>query len=175
MSSLQISVVGSRSPSPDGKRNARDFAYKLTRLGITITSGLASGLDSCAHRGAMEQGREVFAIPRSIHNSLTQGCHGLIGQGAKLVENTGDIVEEIVHFVNRQGNVPTNRQGSANSKKVLDENTKLLLDNIGSYPVSVDFLVEETKLAVNLIANGLISMELEGLIETLPSGKYIRI
>lgn len=256
--SLQVSIVGSRRPTPDGKRNARRFSSQLAGLGVTITSGLASGLDTEAHRGAldvngktiavlgnglkciyppgneklshlitengalvsefllddkplaanfprrnriisglatgtlvveaavrsgtlitarlaMEQGREVFAIPGSIHNHLAKGCHNLIRQGAKLVENIEDILEEVGPLGHLTGN--SRQEYSRDGKKIkgLDECSKLLLDYIGSQPVSIDFLVEESRLTARDVLILLIKMEMAGIVEALPGGRYVRI
>lgn len=258
LNSLQISIVGSRRPTPDGRRNTRDLAGRLARLGITVTSGLATGLDSEAHQAAlaveghtiavlgsglnviypaknkelahritdtgaiisefppdyrprpenfprrnriisglstgtlvveaaarsgtlitarlaMEQGREVFAVPGAIHNPLTRGCHSLIRQGAKLVENINDILEEIGPLAQFSAAGGQEQYGDDKKLKGLDEFSKLLLDNIGSQPVSIDFLVAETELAANLVSAKLLEMELSGVIASQPGGQYIRI
>ena len=178
LSRPQIAITGSRNPTQAGADNAHEFAAALCQAGLTVTSGLALGIDSCAHRGALaasgatlavsgtgadrvypsrnlelaheilrfgaivselplgsgpraehfprrnrilsglslgvlvveaalhsgslitarlaaEQGREVFAIPGSIHSPLARGCHALIRQGAKLVESAADVLEEL--------------------------------------------------------------------------------
>ncbi|HHJ80708.1 MAG TPA: DNA-protecting protein DprA, partial [Candidatus Tenderia electrophaga] len=178
LSTNQLGIVGSRNPSAGGKENSFHFAQSLSQAGLTITSGMALGIDAAAHKGALanngktiavtgtgldrvyparhrqlahdiatngtiisefpigtpplpdhfprrnriisglslgilvveaapksgslisarlanEQGLEVFAIPGSIHNPLARGCHQLIRQGAKLVETTTDILEEL--------------------------------------------------------------------------------
>ncbi|MCI0655067.1 MAG: DNA-processing protein DprA, partial [Methylococcaceae bacterium] len=181
LSTPQLSIVGSRNPSPSGVGTARNFAAALSGAGLCITSGLALGIDASAHEGslnaggktvavlgtgpdrvyparhkqlawkiaekgclvsefppgtrpkacnfprrnriisglslgvlvveaaiqsgslitarlALEQGREVFAIPGSIHNPLARGCNALIKSGAKLVETAQDILEELHNF-----------------------------------------------------------------------------
>jgi DNA processing protein len=257
LSGLQVAVVGSRNPSPSGRRIARQFGAELGRAGITITSGLAVGIDSQAHEGAleagaptvavlgcgldtlyprrnrglaeriaesgalvtefppgtppvaanfprrnrlisglgggvvvveaalksgslitarfaMEQGREVFAVPGAIHNPLSQGCHALIRQGAKLTEQIEDILEElgplnaVVHSA-QPGN-ETGRRGVIG----LDGAAKVLLDNIGDVPVTVDDLIDLTQFTVDEICALLLRLELLGLIESMPGGAYVR-
>lgn len=174
----QVAIVGSRRPTPAGRRTTEQFATQLCEAGLAITSGLATGIDGCAHRGALdaggktiavmatgidavyppshqdlareiaehgllvsehppdtpprreffpqrnriisglafgtlvveagirsgslitarlagEQGREVFAVPGSIHMEVSRGCHQLLREGAKLVENGDDILAEL--------------------------------------------------------------------------------
>lgn len=257
LDSTQISIIGSRNPSPDGRRNAREFAGNLARCGFTITSGLAVGLDTCAHLGALdasgrtiavlgsgldviypacnrslaeqltqngalvseyppgtrpmainfprrnriisglsmgtlvveatlssgslitaslalEQGREVFAIPGSIHNPLSQGCHRLIRDGAKLVEIVDDILEEISPI--QSAFIPPRcvRPRSGNIPEGLDADSKLLLHNIGMQPVGVDTLVQETGLTAGVITASLLILELGGFVEQQPGGEYRR-
>ena len=257
LKSCQISIVGSRRPTVDGKRNARDFAAGLARLGVTITSGMATGLDSEAHQGALdengrtiavlgsglkciyppgnkrlaqrikengaiisefpperqpvpmnfprrnriisglstgtlvveaalksgtlitagyalEQGREVFAIPGSIHNQLARGCNGLIRQGAKLVQNIDDILEEIGPLRHLTGNSGQDYSRDGKKIKGLDECSILLLDYIGSRPVSIDFLVAETRFTASEILVELMKMELAGIVQSLPGGNFVR-
>ena len=123
----------------------------------------------------MEQGREVFAVPGSINNPLAKGCHNLIRQGAKLVEEVNDILEEIGPLAHITVSSGQDRRGDVKKIKELDEYSKLLLDNIGSQPVSIDFLVEETQLAVHLVSARLLNLELAGVIETMPGGKFKRV
>lgn len=257
LNSVQIGMVGSRHPSADGRRTAVAFARALTEQGITITSGLAIGIDSHSHLGAIEtnsstiavlgnglntiypasnrklatsilekgalvsefpldfrplpgnfprrnriisglstgilvveatlnsgslitarcaveQGRDVFAIPGSIHNPMARGCHSLIREGAKLVEQIQDITEELAPLAalagkNRERSVP-----EQHSTKGLDAKTKLLLDSIGYQPVNIDTLVEETGITAAVLSGSLLNLELEGWIEALPGGGYIR-
>ena len=186
-----IAIVGSRNPTEGGRRNAYAFARHLSRAGFCIVSGLALGIDTAAHRGALdgggktiavlghgidriyppqnealakeivangavctefppgypprrenfprrnrlisglalgtlvveaakrsgslisarlagEQGREIFAIPGSIHNPMARGCHQLIRQGAKLVESADDILSELAPLVRHLLELPDN-------------------------------------------------------------------
>lgn len=258
LQSVQLGIVGSRNPSPGGKQIARAFAQQLAQLGITITSGMALGIDYCSHLGAldakgrtiailgngldiiyparhkalaeriidngalvsefppgtpplaenfprrnriisgltagilvveaaqrsgslitaryaMEQGREVFAIPGSIHNPLARGCHALIKQGAKLVETVQDILEEsgvLMHAIAGLPNVCKTPEDNINS---LDEEYKLLLDNIAYEPVSVDKLIERTGLTADTVSSMLLILEIRGMVSSFPGGLYARI
>ncbi|MFT5134637.1 MAG: DNA processing protein, partial [Gammaproteobacteria bacterium] len=257
LSSIQLGIVGSRNPTADGRRLARDFAKQLAALGLTITSGLALGIDSSSHMGALdsggrtiavlgnglhrvypasnkklaesvlkcgalvselpldyppipsnfprrnriisgmstgvlvveaalrsgslitarcaiEQGRDVFAIPGSIHNPLARGCHSLIREGAKLVEQIQDITEEFGPMAAAVGAIDNQSTQTQQSSKGLDAEAKVLLDSIGYQPVSVDFLVEATGFTVDIISISLLKLELSDLVESSPGGNYIR-
>jgi len=252
----QLAIVGSRNPSAGGVENARAFAESLARSGITITSGLAQGIDSTAHRGAIngggktvavmgtgltrvypaanrglahdivesgalvsefpldapprrehfpqrnriiaglslgtlvieaavksgslitarlaaESGREVFALPGSIHNPLAKGCHRLIKQGAKLVETAADIAEELGPMVGalRQ----TLQQPSVEQPVPVNREFVPLLQVMGFDPVDIDLLVERSGLTADVISSMLLRMELDGIVESAPSGTYQRI
>jgi DNA processing protein len=122
----------------------------------------------------MEQGREVFAIPGSIHNPLARGCHAVIREGAKLVEQIQDITEEIGPLAAVVGARDDQSTRTQQFTKGLDADVKLLLDNIGYQPANIDFLVDVTGLTVNVISRSLLNLELQGLIESLPGGSYTR-
>jgi DNA processing protein len=252
LSQPQISIVGSRNPSPPGYQTAIDFAQSLAQFGFTITSGLALGIDAASHQGALnveghtvavtgtgldrvyparnkdlatkiadtgllisefppgttakanhfprrnriisglcigllvveaakksgslitarmalEANREVFAIPGSIHNPLARGCNALIKEGAKLVENTQDILEELGEY-NQQPEA--SKQETA--KTTLDLEQQNLLNLIMFSPTSVDWLVEKSEFSVEVVSSMLLMLELQGSIATTPGG-YIRI
>ena len=260
----QLAIVGSRNPSAMGKENARQFARYLARAGLTITSGLALGIDAAAHEGALaangktiavcgtgvdiiypakhrelaekisqsgalvsefplgtkpdpynfpqrnriisglsvgtlvveaalrsgslitahaalEQGREVFAIPGSIHNPLVKGCHQLIRQGAKLVETTDDILEELGSLVNismsafneQLDKQPDQQLEKSDFTPILDAEYQQLLELIGYETISVDTLVIQSGLSVEVVASMLLMLELQSLIISQPGG-YIR-
>lgn len=251
----QIAIVGSRNPSPAGRENAQAFARSLAGAGLTITSGLALGVDGAAHRGALavggrtiaitgtgldrvyparhrdlaheiaergallsefplgtpplpenfpirnrlisglslgtlvveaalqsgslitarlaaEQGREVFAIPGSIHAPQARGCHALIRQGAKLVETAQDVIEELGPLAN-----VTRYLVSENDSTTTSLNTTMttLLQQIGHDPVSIDALIERSGLTAEIVSSMLLQMELNGLVANCPGGKVQRI
>jgi DNA processing protein len=255
LSAWQIAIVGSRNPTASGKKTAFDFAEHLSERGLTITSGLALGIDAAAHKGAlsasgstvavvatgldrvypaqhkemahhivengaivsefplgtspraeffpsrnriisglslgtlvveaalksgslitarmaMEQSREVFAIPGSIHNPLSKGCHQLIRQGAKLVENAEDILEELgaLALVTSEDAL-VSLAPMAHEK---DDDYKKLFEYLGFDPISVDMLIENSGLTAEAVSSMLLLLELEGEVESLPGGRYVR-
>ncbi len=251
----QIAIVGSRNPTPPGQENAWQFATSLAHTGLTITSGLALGVDGAAHKGALqnggttiavtatgldrvyparhrtlaheiaekgliisempigtppkpqyfprrnriisglsagilvveaarnsgslitarlalEQNREVFAIPGSIHNPLARGCHDLIRQGAKLVETVQDITEELGVMTARH---PIKTSSSHQpDKPQLDQKQSLLLNSIGFEPIHIDQIIEHIGLTTEEVSSMLLFLELDGHVSTSPGGMYIR-
>lgn len=142
-----------------------------------IISGLAHGvlvIEAAAQSGSLitarmagDQGREVFAIPGSIHSPLSKGCHLLIKQGAKLVESAQDILEEIKHF--------TPRAQPASELIQLADETCPVLKALGHDPVAPDALAERCKIDIAELSTRLLSLELDGLIEMLPGGMVRRV
>ena len=116
-------------------------------------------------RLAGEQGREVFAIPGSIHSPVARGCHKLIKQGAKLVETTDDILEEFGLLPRPQDTGPAR----------LESTESHLLAALGHAPCSLDDLVERTGLAAEMVLTELLALELGGQIAPLPGNRYQRL
>jgi DNA processing protein len=252
LSHTQIGIVGSRNPSPLGHQTAIDFSHSLASLGFTITSGLALGIDSASHQGALsakgytvavmgtgldrvyparnkdlateiakkgllisefppgtaakanhfprrnriisglsigllvieaakksgslitarmalEANREVFAIPGSIHNPLARGCNALIKEGAKLVENTQDILDELGQY-----NQPIKESNKKELQITIDQEEQKLLNFIMFSPTSVDWLVQKSGFSIEVTSSILLLLELQGSIASTPGG-YIRI
>jgi len=258
----QLGMIGSRNPTQTGKDTAFQFAKHLSHTGITITSGLALGIDGESHKGAIaaqgptiavvgtglnrvypaahkslaqdiisshgalvseyplesnahashfpqrnriisglslgtlvveaaiksgslitarfaqEQGREVFAIPGSIHNPLAKGCHLLIKQGAKLVETADDLLEELApqlqDFI--QHTTPSlepNNTAKTNTSSFPSEFT-ILLDAMDYTPITLDDLSSRTQIPSHELASTLLIMELEGLVSSEAGGCYMR-
>ena len=259
----QLAVVGSRNPTRLGAETAHQFAAFLTRSGLTITSGLAIGIDGAAHRGALEggggtvavmgsgpdriypashrelahqivqrgalisefppgvsplpgnfprrnriisglsvgtlvveaargsgslitarlaseQGREVFAIPGSIHNPLARGCHALIREGAKLVETAQDVVEELAALLGgllHEATAPA-QSAPANGAETdppapqWDADYQRLLTALGYDPTPIDRLIEHCGLTADAVSSMLFLLELEGYVSSLPGGRY---
>ncbi len=252
-----LAIVGSRNPTSGGERNAFEFARYLGGAGFVIVSGLATGIDSAAHRGALEagaatvaflghgidtvypksnreladsivagggalvsefalgqeprrayfpqrnrlisglslgtlvveaarrsgslitarlaaeQGREVFALPGSIHNPLARGCHRLIREGAKLVESAPDIVEELAPLT---GHVVTRSAADSEAparQKVADPAYSSLTEHLGYDPVHVDELAERCGLTIGEVSSMLLILELDGVVEKLSGGRYV--
>lgn len=127
-------------------------------------------------RLALEQGREVMAIPGSIHSPLSKGCHALIKQGAKLVENIQDILDEL-HYQPQPVSRPESVVDDGNEAEVQTEendNAELLM-YFGYDSTDIDTLCARSGLTVETVSAMLLSLELEGRIGSLPGGKYQRI
>ncbi|MCE9549596.1 MAG: DNA-processing protein DprA [Betaproteobacteria bacterium] len=129
---------------------------------LVVEASLQSGSLITA-RMALEQGRDVFAIPGSIHAPQTKGCHHLIKQGAKLVECAQDILEELGHFSTSPTLQPS----------ILEEHP--LLMHLGFDPVDMDSLSQRSGLTIGALSAILLQLELDGNIATLPGGLYQRI
>jgi len=255
-----LAIVGSRSPTPQGAAIAADFASELSRHGLVITSGLASGIDAAAHRGclsagglttavcatgldrvypashrelahqigaqgllvsefplgtrpranffprrnriisgvslgvlvveaaqesgslitarlAIEQGRDVFAIPGSIHNPLARGCHQLIRSGAKLVEQVADIIDELRPQLAVSADHLRDRSDASFAPTPAPEDPGLaqLLDALGWDACTTDDVAMRHHLDPGALASGLLRLELEGWITTMPDGRLMRL
>ena len=251
LSLLSFAIVGSRHATPQGLKTAESFALALSDHGYCIVSGLASGIDTAAHRGglngksssiavvgtgldivypaknrklaheiaehgallseyplgtpalpgnfpkrnriisglsrgclvveaalqsgslitarmAAEQGKEVFAIPGSIHSPVSKGCHALIKQGAKLVESAIDILEEI--------GTPTLAMPVSSPPDLFSsQDNHPILTHLGHDISNIDTLVERSGLTPELVSAMLLSLELDGRVASLPGGQYQRI
>ncbi len=252
----QLAIVGARNPTPQGRATAFDFAAQLAARGLTITSGLAEGIDGAAHRGALssrgitvavlgsgidiiyprcnlslsaeielqgalvsefppgtaprqgnfpqrnriiaalslgtlvveaarrsgslitarlagDHGRELFAIPGSIHNPLSRGCHELIRQGAKLTETADDILSELNFsaFFSLAEQAPA----VAGAAPGMDKERKILLDALGFDPADLDALVVRTGFKPEAVSSMMLILELEGHVQAAPGGRYSRV
>jgi DNA processing protein len=138
-------------------------------LGVLVVEAAAQSGSLITARSALEQGREVFAIPGSIHSPLSKGCHQLIRQGAKLVESAQDVLEEL-RWDTRH--LPDLAPAHA---RPTDPSLEHLLKVAGYDPVSVDQLVQRSTLTTAEVQAGLLTLELNGKMELLPGGQYRRI
>ncbi len=265
---VNVAVVGSRTASTYGKFTTERLCRELVLRGITVISGLARGIDSAAHRGALsgkgrtiavlgcgldvvyppeneklfneislqgalisefpfgtppnapnfparnriisgislgvvvveaseksgslitarialEQGREVFAVPGSIDSSGSRGTNKLIKQGAKLIENVEDILEEILPQVTREPKSvkPDQRQKQPDDHQkilksspdlVLKETEKTVWQVLSQKPVHIDQIITSTGLTAHEVLGILLNLELQGLIEQKPGKTYMR-
>ncbi|MBT8441904.1 MAG: DNA-processing protein DprA [Gammaproteobacteria bacterium] len=142
---------------------------------LVIEAGLRSGALITA-RYASEQGREVFAVPGSIHNPTARGCHRLIRNGAKLVESSDDIIEELPGMLAAIGeSVEQNDDRQAkNATTQRDPEYQRLLEFMGWDPVTVDVLVNRSGLTADEVSSMLLILELEGGVQPLFGGCYIQ-
>ena len=131
---------------------------------LVVEAALQSGSLITA-RLAAEQGKDVFAIPGSIHSPLSKGCHTLIKQGAKLVEAANDVLEELGRAL-QASPIPPQMEG---------EKPDLLLRCLGYDPAAVDALVARSGLTSDTVCAMLLELELEGRVASLPGGLYQRI
>lgn len=138
----------------------------LARGCLVVEAAPASGSLITA-RAAAEQGREVFAIPGSIHSPLSRGCHALIKSGAKLVESAEDVLTELGGF-RPSGYASTKER----SEKTQDAG---LLAHMGHDPVDVDSLCSRAGLSAEQVSAELLRLELDGRIAMLPGGLYQRL
>lgn len=140
----------------------------LARGVLVVEAALQSGSLITA-RMAAEQGRDMFAIPGSIHSPLSKGCHLLIKQGAKLVESAQDILEELkyVSVITLEAPRP--------EVSALDPQSALLLEALGFDPVDADTLAARCQTDIAALSGQLLTLELDGMLEMLPGGLYRRI
>ncbi len=123
---------------------------------------------------ALEQGRDVFAIPGSLHNPLAKGTHSLIKQGAKLVETVNDIIDELAPIASIVLNKSISSESGYQEYDNLDTDYKFLLDSMAYDIVSVDNLVKLTGLTAEVVSSMLLILELQGMIEFQQGGRYCR-
>lgn len=131
---------------------------------LVIEAAIRSGSLITA-RLAVEQGREVFAIPGSIHSPVSKGCHALIKQGAKLVECANDILDEL-KWPSQQYPVTVSEEGAP------ENYSHPLLDALGFDPVGIDVLTVRSGLTSDTVCAMLLQLELEGRVVCLPGGHY---
>ena len=142
---------------------------------LVVEAALQSGSLITA-RLAAEQGREVFAIPGSIHNPMARGCHRLLRQGAKLVETADDVFAELGSLLaglraEVEAEAPDAQRVSGHP---LDKDYEILLDALGFAPASIDSLVARSGLAADAVASMLLILELDGRVAQQPGGLYCR-
>jgi DNA processing protein len=250
-----LSMVGTRTPTAYGKRVAMDFAKQLSERGFTLVSGLARGIDACAHLGAltgsgstiavlggsldqiyppenrslyhqiaregllisempygtilhpglfplrnriiagisygtivveaaiqsgslitanmaMDESRDVFAIPGPITSPKSSGVHQLIKDGAKLTDQLEDILEQYVHLV------PTQYQAGSSGLTVSRELTRdeqKVLSLLSPIPVSIDLLLQQSRLDFGHLHSVLLSLLIKNKIEQLPGALYVTV
>jgi DNA processing protein len=143
-----------------------------------LISGLARGclvIEAAAQSGSLitarlanEQGREVFAVPGSIHSPLSKGCHLLIKQGAKLVEDARDILEEL----HMPLPVPA---AAASAAARAGTREQALLEHLGFDPCDIDTLSTRSGLSSDVVSSLLTQFEIEGIVAALPGGRYQRV
>ncbi len=254
-----VAIVGSRNATPQGRDDARAFARTLATAGVTVVSGLATGIDAAAHEGALEgagstiavvgtgldrvypaanralahaiaergclvsefppgtpalpynfprrnrliaglargvlvveanlksgslitarcageQGREVMAIPGSIHSPQSRGCHKLIREGAKLVETAQDVLAELA--LTPSAAAPALARGTlleVSTDSGLESATaRAVMTALGHAPADLDRLIARTGLPAQAIAAELAALEIAGVVAAVPGGAWQR-
>ncbi len=137
----------------------------ISRGVLVVEAAVKSGSLITA-RYALEQGREVFAVPGSVHSTLSKGCHGLIKQGAKLVETAADILDELGQPI---------VIGNASGVEVAPGNNSELLNAMGFDPVDLDTICERSSLTAENASAILLELELNGQLARIPGGRFQRI
>jgi DNA processing protein len=148
-------------------------------LGIIVTEATLKSGSLITARMALEQNREVFAVPGNVTHPLSHGPHRLIQQGAKLVEKPWDIVEEILpmlepsfrkHLETQQNVVKTQP-----SRVGLGPEEQDIFDRIPLEPVSLDELIAQGSYSYSEMMSVLLSLEMKGLIKQIPGLQYVRV
>ncbi len=134
--------------------------------GVLVVEATLSSGSLITARLAGDQGRDVFAIPGSIHSPFSKGGHKLIRDGAKLVETAQDVLDEL------RG---ATRRDAATSARAKHAGATPLLAAMGYDPVTIDVLVERTRASADAIASELVVLELDGRVSSLPGGRWQRI
>lgn len=254
---LAIGIVGARRCSPYGLRIAERLASGLARVGITVVSGLARGIDAAAHRGALkaggrtlavvanglstiyppehaemadaisqagavltefpmaqkplaglfpqrnrvisglslgvvvveaaprsgslatarhalEQNREVFAVPGPVDSLNSRGCHALIRDGARLVETVDDILEELGPLVREIKPAPDEPAVRRPIELAMNDQERQILGLLGDRGVSLDELIVRTGLRVSQVMATLSVLEVRRLVRRQPGGVFVR-
>jgi DNA processing protein len=173
------------SPSPANFPKRNRIIAGLTQGTLVVEAAMASGSLITA-RLAADMGREVFAIPGSIHSTQAKGCHALIRQGAKLVETAQDVLEEL-RFADRSAMWPTpDPEGVADGQDAADgqplppvsasdEAVDSVLDCMGHAPIGLDAIQARTGLPTAALQAHLLELELDGQLARMPGGLFQRM
>lgn len=152
----------------------RNRLISALSMGVLVVEAALRSGSLVTARLASEQGRDVFAIPGSIHSPMSRGCHQLLRHGAKLVESAADILEELAPAIQHELELePVSRLNTADSRDTsaqLDPEYLQLLEGVGYESTSVDTLVARTSLNASEVASMLLVLELENYVESVPGG-----
>ena len=131
--------------------------------GVLVIEAAAGSGSLITARMAIEQGRDVFALPGSIHAALSKGCHQLIREGAQLVESVDDVLLALSMAPLVRGSLPAPAA-----------QTSPLLDLLGTEPLHIDTLLAQGGLRASELSAELLALELEGVVARLPGGMLQR-
>jgi len=169
-----ISEFSPGTPALPGNFPRRNRIISGLSLGVLVVEAACKSGSLITARLAAEQGREVFALPGSIHNPLARGCHRLIRQGAKLVEEIGDILEELGPLAAVTEYKSADVDKDLANPNVLPAGQQQLLAALGFEAESIDTLVERSGLTADVVSSMLLNMELQGRV-TSSGGRYCRV
>jgi DNA processing protein len=143
-------------------------------LGTLVVEAAKRSGSLISARLAAEQGREIFAIPGSIHNPMSRGCHQLIRQGAKLVESADDIISELGPMVGHLMQNAAQDAPETTTSKHHDADYETLLQTLSYDPASANELAEQSGLTIDQVSSMLLILELEQEIEAQAGGRYVK-
>jgi DNA processing protein len=169
-----ISEFPPDTPPRPGNFPRRNRIISGLSLGVLVVEAALRSGSLITARLALEQGREVFAVPGSIHSPLAKGCHQLIRQGAKLVETGADVLEELASQIRLPLAPEPDDLVPASRLETMDPDYQRLLEALGYDPVNSDTLIRRTGLQPSEIASMLLVLELEGHVSSEPGGLFLR-
>lgn len=165
------------SPSP-GHFPRRNRIISGLSLGVLVIEASMKSGSLITARLALEQGREVFAIPGSINNPVARGCNNLIRNGAKLVETVDDVLEEFKNLIDldalEKPITLKNPDQSGQATADFDPQHEKILNCMGTEPVSIDSIIEQSGLPVEVVSSILLILELNNQVTQHGNGIYIR-
>jgi len=145
--------------------------------GVVVTQASRKSGSLITARFALEQNREVFAVPGSVKEGKHEGPHGLIQQGGKLVENVGDIIEELLPQLDEsfQDEVKNAASGAVPAQQDLSTQEKEVFDLVTDGPISVDEVLAQARFFPAEVMGILLALELKGVVKQAPGACYIRL
>lgn len=126
---------------------------------------------------AADQGREVFAVPGMVRSETSRGPHGLIKDGAKLVESGSDVIDELLTQVDEpfKARLRARRAPAPDSRRHFGNEEALVYDALSCEPQSMDIVIRKTGLTASQVASALLALELKNCVRQLPGNDYLRL